>query len=91
MTPETTQKPKVVYLNYLIYLATIPMVAEDKKITDKKPEKFNKAWNHQDAKPQRKWHNAMYKELTNITKQQVWQKTSKSLMPPNCIKFKQAF
>ena len=51
---------------------------------------FHDAWNHPDAKSQRKWKETNKKEFNDMTRQQVWHKTTKDLMPANnrCIKCK---
>ena len=77
-------------LYFLIDLATITTKSVP---VPSEPVSFNKAWNHPDATCQEKWKNAIHKEFTNMNKQQVWHKTTKSLMPPNrhCIKNKWVF
>ena len=60
------------------------MVVEDKKTTEEEPKTSNKAQNHWDVASQRIWHETMWKEFADMTKQPIWQKTSKSIMPSNC-------
>ena len=56
-------------------------------------QNFNKAWNHPNKESHREWQEAICKEITDIKKQQIWQKMLKSLMPPNlrCVKNKWFF
>ena len=66
-------------LNFLIDLAiatnnTMPVPEETAS--------FNKAWNHPNATSQEKWQEDICKEFADMNKQQVWHKTSKTLMPP---------
>ena len=52
-----------------------------------KAQTFGKAWNYPNKESHRKWCEETCKEFTNMNKEKVWQKTVKSLMPPNhwCI------
>ena len=68
-------------LNFLIYLA---IVTNDTKPIPEEPKTFNKAWDHPNKNSCKKWWEAIGKVFTNMNKQQVWCKTCKSLMPPNC-------
>ena len=47
------------------------------------PTSFNEAWNHPDVTCHEKWQEVIHKEFADMNKQQVWQKTTKSLMPAN--------
>ena len=60
-------------LNFLIDLAMIT----NKSIP------VHKAWNHPDMTSPEKWQDAICKEFANMNKQQVWCKTTESLMSPN--------
>ena len=77
-------------LNFLIVLA---MVTTETMPVPEEPVSFNEAWNHSNATSSEKWQEAICKEFTDMNKQQVWRKTSKSLMPPNqcCVKNKWVF
>ena len=57
------------------------------------PTSFDEAWNHPDVTCREKWRKAIHKEFADMNKQQVWQKTTKSLMPANrrCVKNKWVF
>ena len=59
------------------------MVTTDTMSAPEEPATFNKAWNHPNANSQEKWQEAIHKEFADMNKQQVWCKTSKTLMPPN--------
>ena len=59
------------------------MVTTDTMPVPEEPISFNEASNHPNATSQEKWREAICKEFANTNKQQVWHKTSKSLMPPN--------
>ena len=77
---EATQVKVAKNLNFLIDLA---MVTTDTMSVLEKPPSFDVAWNHPNATSQEKWQEAIQKKFTNMNKQQVWQKTGKSLMPLN--------
>ena len=83
----TQEKSGIENLNFLMDLA---LVIIDTKPVSEEPKTFTKAWNHPNAKSQAKWLEAIKKEFADMNKQQVWCKTSKSLMPPNhrCMKNK---
>ena len=66
--------------NFLINLA---MVITNTMPVPEEPTIFIEAWNHPNATSQEKWQEAICKEFANMNKQQVWHKTSKTLMPPN--------
>ena len=67
-------------LNFLIGLA---MVTTNTMLVPEESVSFNEAWNHPSATSWEKWQEAICKEFANMNKQQVWHKTSKTLMPPN--------
>ena len=67
-------------LNFLIDLAII--TTESSPVPDE-PASFNEALNHPDVTCHEKWQEAIRKEFTNMNKQQLWWKTTKSLMPAN--------
>ena len=71
-------------LYFLIDIATIVIVAEDKKTLKEEPKSFNEVWYHPDKEPQKEWYEATRKEFEDMIKQQVWQKMSKSIIPLNC-------
>ena len=48
------QKAESENINFLINLAAIAVLAEKKITMEEKPKTFDKAWNHQDEKSQRK-------------------------------------
>ena len=86
----TKEKSAIENLNFLIDLA---MVTTDTKPVTEEPKTFVKAWNHPNANSHAKWREVIKKEFADMIKQQVWHKTSKSLMPPNqrCVKNKWVF
>ena len=57
------------------------------------PASFNEAWNHPDTTSREKWQEAIRKKFADMNKQQVWHKTTKSLIPPNwcCVKSRWVF
>ena len=57
------------------------MVAEGKKTTEKEPKILNEGWNNSDVELQSKWCEAIEKEFGDMMKQQMWQNTSKCLIP----------
>ena len=63
------------------FLIDVAMVSYDTKQTLKESQMFNKAWNHPKKDSLRKWQDTIHKELADMIKQQVWQKTIKSLFP----------
>ena len=77
-------------LNFLINLA---MVTTDIMLVSEEPMTFAKAWNHPNENSCAKWQETICKVFTDMNNQQVWRKTSKTLMPPNqwCVKNKLAF
>lgn len=68
---------------FFIDLATTVMVAKNKVTAKEEPYIFDNAWNCPDEELWRKWREAMEKEFSNMIKQQVWSKISKSCAP-NC-------
>ena len=87
---EATQDKAVENLNFLVDLS---MVITDIMSAPEEPATFNEAWNHFNANSREKWQEAIHNEFANMNKQQVWCRTSKSLMPPNwpCVKNKWVF
>ena len=87
---KATQDKAIENLNFLINLA---MAATDTIPVTEESMTFDEAWNHPNANSCAKWQEAIHKEFTNMNKQQVWHKTSKTLMPPNqrCVKNKWVF
>ena len=77
-------------LNFLIDLA---MITTESVSVPEETTSFNEAWNHPDITCWEKWGEAIHKVFANMNKQQVWQKTTKSLMPANrqCVKNKWVF
>ena len=68
------------------------MVTTKTMLVHEEAASFNKAWNHPDETSQKK-EEAICKEFANMNKQQVWHKTTKSLMPHNwhCVESKWVF
>ena len=87
---ESTDVKTSKNLNFLIDLA---MITTESVSVPEEPTSFNEAWNHADVTCREKWREAIRKEFTDMNKQQVWQKTTKSLMPANrrCVKNKWVF
>ena len=75
------EKSAIENLNFLIDLV---MVTTDTKPVPEELKTFTKAWNHPNASSCMKWQEAIKQEFDDMNEQQVWHKTSKSLMPPNC-------
>ena len=59
----------------MVSIFTIPSLDE--------PQMFNKACNHPNEESW-KWQEAICKEFIDMSRQQVWQKTLKSLISPTC-------
>ena len=59
------------------------MVTTETMPVPEEPIYFNEAWNRPNATSREKLQEAIYKKFTDMNKQQVWCKTSKSLMLPN--------
>ena len=66
----------------LTFFINLVMVTSDTMPVPKEPASFHEAQNHPNATSHKKWQEAICKEFTNMNKQQVWHKTSKSLMHP---------
>ena len=47
------------------------------------PETFGKTWNHQDNNKIRKLFDAIQKEISKMTKREVWRKAKKDQIPNN--------
>ena len=77
---EAMQDKVIENLNFLINLA---MVTTDTMPVLEEPMTLNEAWDHPNANTHAKWQEAICYEFTNMNKQQVWCKTSKTLMHPN--------
>ena len=77
---EATEDKAIKKLNFLIDLA---MVTTDTMLVPEEPMTFAKAWNHPNTNSHAKWQEALCKEFVDMNKQQVWLKTSETLMPPN--------
>ena len=77
-------------LNFLVDLA---MITTESVSVPGEPTSFNEAWNHPDITHREKWWEAICKEFADMNKQQVWRKTTKSVMPANqrCVKNKWVF
>ena len=77
-------------LNFLIDLA---MVTTKTMPVPEEWTSFNEAWNHPITTSWEKWQEAIPKEVASMNKQQVWCKTTKSLMHPNqhCVRNKWVF
>ena len=50
----------------------------------KSPKSFNEAWNHPKKDSHKKWQESICTVFADMSKQQVWWMTHKSLMPSNC-------
>ena len=74
---EATHDKAIKNLNSLINLA---MVTIDTMPVPEEPKTFVKACNHPNANSHAKWQEAIHKEFADMNKQQVWCKTSKTLM-----------
>ena len=77
---ESTDVKTSENLNFLIDLS---MISTKSISVPEEPTSFNEAWNHPDITCREKWREVIRKEFANMNKQQVWQKTTKSLMPAN--------
>ena len=44
---------------------------------------FKEAWDHEDKNKHGKWCEAINKEITNMSKCQVWKRTKKNQIPTN--------
>ena len=84
------EKIAIKNLNFLINLS---MVTTNNKPVLEEPKTFIEAWDHPNPNSCPKWPEAIKKEFANMSKQQLWHKTKKSLMPPNqrCVKNKWVF
>ena len=47
------------------------------------PVTFWEAWDHEEENERKKWREAIHKEITNMTKCQVWKMTKKNQIPTN--------
>ena len=59
------------------------MVTTNTMPVPEEPTSLNEAWNHPNATFREKWQKAICKEFADMSKQQVWGKTSKTIMHPN--------
>ena len=44
---------------------------------------FKEAWDHEDKNKRKKWRKAIHKDITNMTKRQVWKWTKMNQIPAN--------
>ena len=77
----------------LIFLIDLAMVTTNTMSVPEEHTSFNEAWNHPNTTSQEKWQEVICKEFVDMNKQQVWHKTSKTLLLPNrrCVKNKWVF
>ena len=47
------------------------------------PITFKEAWDHEDENERKKWRKAIHKEITDMTKRQVWKRNKKNQIPAN--------
>ena len=48
-----------------------------------KPITFKEAWNYEDKNKCMKWYKAINKEIADMTKHKVWERTKKDQIPVN--------
>ena len=86
----TQERNALKNFNFIINLV---MVTNDTKPAPGELQTFNETWNHPNNDSHKKWQEVIHKEFTDMSKQQVWCMTCKSLVPPNhrCIKNKWIF